>query len=170
MTDDRSGVIDGAQRQAAEYRAGAERPLGGYLVLIAAFAAVVAAAAGAAAATRRTPPSGLRVFDVVLLTAATHKVSRTLTKDSVTSPLRSPFTRFAEQSGPSEVNEEVRKPDQTRHALGELLTCPFCLDLWVATGFAIGMVFAPATTRWVATTFSVLAGADFLQLYYSKLQ
>ena len=50
------------------------------------------------------------------------------------------------------------------------MTCPFCLDMWVATGFAIGLVFAPRFTRLIAGVFTVLAGADFLQLGYAMAQ
>lgn len=57
-----------------------------------------------------------------------------------------------------------------RHPLGELLTCPFCLDMWVATGFVIGMIFAPRFTRLIAGSFTALAGADFLQLAYAMAQ
>jgi hypothetical protein len=57
-----------------------------------------------------------------------------------------------------------------RHAVGELLTCPFCLDVWVASLFAVGLVVAPRLTRLVAGSFSAVAGADFLQLAYAKAQ
>jgi hypothetical protein len=66
--------------------------------------------------------------------------------------------------------EEVRTASTLRHSIGELLTCPFCLDMWVATGFAIGLVFAPRLTRFVAATFTALTGADFLQLAYARAQ
>ncbi|GAA2883629.1 DUF1360 domain-containing protein [Pseudonocardia halophobica] len=160
---------DRARSEADTYRQGADRPLSGYAVVMGAFAAVVAAVAGIAAATRRTLP-GLSVTDLVLLTVATHKLSRTITKDAVTSPLRAPFATFAETSGPSEVTEEPRKDSSLRHSIGELLTCPFCLDLWIATGLVIGLVFAPRPTRLVIGTFTALAGADFLQLAYSAAQ
>lgn len=42
--------------------------------------------------------------------------------------------------------------------------------MWVATGFAIGLVFAPRFTRLIAGVFSALAGADFLQLAYAMAQ
>jgi hypothetical protein len=60
--------------------------------------------------------------------------------------------------------------DTARHSLGELLTCPFCLDAWVATVFTIGLVFAPRLTRLVAGTATALAGSDFLQLAYARAQ
>jgi hypothetical protein len=51
-----------------------------------------------------------------------------------------------------------------------LLTCPFCLDVWVTTAFVIGLVFAPRLTRLVSGSFTALAGADFLQLAYAWAQ
>ena len=50
--------------------------------------------------------------------------------------------------------EEVRHYDGLRHSIGELITCPFCLDVWIAAGFTIGLVFAPRLTRLVAAALS----------------
>ena len=76
----------------------------------------------------------------------------------------------ARASGPAEVMEESRDTGTVRHAIGELISCPFCLDMWVATGFVLGLLFAPRFTRVVAATFTALAGADFLQLIYARAQ
>jgi hypothetical protein len=159
-----------ARAEAESYRAGEDRPLGGYLVVMSVFAALVSGAAGIAAGTGRRLPPNMGPWDVLLLAAGTHKLSRTISKDSVTSPLRAPFARYAGRGGPAEVSEEVRDGNGLRHSLGELLTCPFCLDVWIATGFSIGLVFAPRATRMVAGTFTALTGADFLQLAYAKAQ
>jgi hypothetical protein len=113
-------------------------------------------------------PERPAVTDVVLISIATHKLSRLLAKDSVTSPLRAPFTRYQEPSGESEVNEEVRAEEGSAgHAVGELLSCPFCLAMWVATGLTGGLVLAPRLTRLVATGFTAVAASDFLQLAYA---
>jgi Protein of unknown function (DUF1360) len=170
MQDVASEVVDAAQREAQDYRQGQDRPLGGYVVVMSVFAALVAGAAGLAAATGRRMPNGMSLFDVVLVTLGTHKLSRVITKDAVTSPLRAPFTQYRSSGGPAEVMEEARTSSQLRHAIGELLTCPFCLDLWIATGFALGLVFAPRVTRLVAATLTALTGADFVQLAYAKAQ
>jgi hypothetical protein len=106
---------------------------------------------------------------VAQLSIATHKVSRLIAKDPVTSPLRAPFTRYEGVSAPSELREEVRGHG-LRHSVGEMLTCPMCLAQWVATGFSIGLVFAPGLVRQVLATFTAVAGADFLQHAYVKLQ
>jgi hypothetical protein len=169
-TRSRNGLAEAARDEADAYRDGADRPLEGYLVVMAVFAALVAGGAGIAAASRRRLPDGIAPWDLLLITAGTHKISRTLSKDAVTSPLRVPFTRYASTGGPAEVMEDARTASGVRHALGELVTCPFCLDVWIATGFAFGYVFAPRVTRLVAATFTALTGADFLHLLYAKGQ
>ncbi|ORA19404.1 DUF1360 domain-containing protein [Mycobacterium arosiense] len=170
LTETGAQVVDGAREEADAYRGDNDRPLGGYLAVMAVYGVVVVAAVLAALATGRTLPTRWRVQDLLILTLGSHKLSRTLTKDAVTSPLRAPFTRYQGTGGPAEVQEEVREQSPLRHSLGELLTCPFCLDMWVATGFAIGLVFAPRFTRLIAGVFSALAGADFLQLAYAMAQ
>lgn len=170
LTEASAQMVDGARHEADAYRGNNPRPLGGYVAVLVIYTVVVAVATVAAVVTGRTLPKRWRVQDLVTVTLGTHKLSRTLTKDAVTSPLRAPFTHYAGTAGPAEVNEEVREGSQLRHSLGELLTCPFCLDMWVATGFAIGLVFVPRFTRLIAGVFTVLTGADFLQLVYAMAQ
>ncbi|WP_213452943.1 DUF1360 domain-containing protein [Rhizomonospora bruguierae] len=165
-----SEVIERARRAKRGYAGGEQRPLGGYLVALGAYGGVVAALAGLARLTGRTPPERVSPFDVVLLGVATHKLSRALAKDSVTSPLRAPFTRYREPAGASELNEDVRHHDPLRHAVGELISCPFCLAVWVGTGLTSGLVFAPRLTRLVAVAFSTIAASDFLQFAYDGVK
>lgn len=165
-----TGVGDALHAQADEYRQGAPRPLGGYVLVMTIFATVVGLAGLIAAWSGRSLPRRVAPYDLALITAGTHKLSRTISKDAVTSPLRAPFTQYRGTGGPAEVMEDTRDSDAVRHAVGELLSCPFCLDMWIATGFIIGLVFAPRFTRVVAATFTALAGADFLQLIYARAQ
>ncbi|MEV6299747.1 DUF1360 domain-containing protein [Actinoplanes sp. NPDC051861] len=155
-------------RVAREYAPHDHRPLDGYLVAMGAFGALAGSLAGAARVTGRPVPERPAVTDVVLLSIATHKLSRLLAKDSVTSPLRAPFTRYAEPAGAAELNEEVRdQGSSVRHGIGELVTCPFCLAVWVATGLTGGLVLAPRLTRLAATVLTATAASDFLQMAYS---
>ncbi len=170
MQQVQNGVVQAAQEEADAYRDGETRPLGGYVVIMAVFGALLSGAAGLALATGRKLPPGVGPWDLLLIAAGTHKLSRTLSKDAVTSPLRAPFTRYKDTGGPAEVMEEVRHYDGLRHSIGELITCPFCLDVWIAAGFTIGLVFAPRLTRLVAATLSAVTGADFLHLLYAKAQ
>ncbi len=158
-----------ARREAQAYSAGADRPLGGYVATMGTYAASVVALVGMGALAGRRLPERVAPYDVALLGVATHKLSRLVTKDTVTAPLRAPFTEFAGPQGQGELHEEVRGHG-ARHAVGELLTCPFCLAQWVATGFAAGLVFAPRATRLVASTFTAVAVSDALQNIYAYLQ
>ena len=154
---------------AREYSGGADRPLGGYLGAMAAYAAATGALSGAVKLSGRGLPARIRWSDVALLTVATFRVSRLLSKDPVTSPLRAPFTRFEGTSGPAELKEEVRGSG-VRKAVGELVTCPFCLAQWTATAFAFGLVLAPRATRLAAAIMTAVAGSDLLQLAYNAAE
>ncbi|BCY06076.1 DUF1360 domain-containing protein [Actinoplanes sp. L3-i22] len=157
-----------AAEVARAYAPHEHRPLGGYLAAMGAFGALAASLAAAARLTGRPVPERPALADVALLSLATHKLSRLIAKDSVTSPLRAPFTRYTEPAGAAELNEEVRDSGSSlKHGIGELITCPFCLALWVATGLTGGLVLAPRLTRLVATVLTATAVSDFLQMAYS---
>ncbi|TMR07809.1 DUF1360 domain-containing protein [Nonomuraea turkmeniaca] len=145
------------------YEGETDRPLGGYVGILGAYGGTVAVAALTAALAGRRVPDHIGVLDLLLMAACTHKVSRRLAKDPVTSPLRAPFTRYEGEGGPAEVQESARG------AIGELLACPFCLAQWVATGYAAGLVLAPKATRLVGATMTAVAISDWLQLAYAKL-
>jgi hypothetical protein len=52
--------------------------------------------------------------------------------------------------------------------VGELLTCPFCLGVWVAGGLTAGLVLAPRVTRLALTALTAIAASDAIQLVYDK--
>jgi hypothetical protein len=153
----------------AGHSPGQERPLGGYAALMGAFAAVAGGFAAWLRSSGRQLPERVPPGDFALMTAATHKASRLIAKDRVTSTVRAPFTRFEEDAGPGEVSEEARGHG-LRRAIGELIICPYCLGLWVAAAFAAGFIVAPRPTRWVAAIFSALFGADVMQIAYAKTE
>jgi hypothetical protein len=165
MTDLTGRLGQAAREQARHYADGRDRPLGGYLTLIGVYSGVIGGLSLLAwRSGRRLPAVG--AGDVALAAAATHRLSRLISKDPVTSPLRAPFTRYEGVAGPSELSEQVRGHG-VQHAVGELLTCPFCVSMWVATGIFGGLVFVPRFTRLCAATFTAVEAADFLQVVYS---
>jgi len=164
-----TGMLTRIRQAAAGYAPGRGRPLRGYLATLAAYGGLTGGLVGLARLTGRRAPDRLSTQDVVLVSIATHKVSRLLAKDPVTSPLRAPFTRYQGTSGDAELGEEVRGSG-LRHSVGELISCPFCLSVWVATGYAAGLVFAPRFTRLTAATFTAVAASDALQLAYAAAQ
>ena len=163
-------VREWARTQKREYTNGEPRPLGGDLGAMGVYLGLVSAAATAVRASGRELPERIPLGDTVLLTVATFRLARRIAKDPVTSPLRAPFTRFEGASGHAEVAEEVRDHGGVKHAVGELLTCPFCLAQWVGTGFVFGYVTAPKATRLAALTMTMVAGSDVLQFVYDAIQ
>jgi hypothetical protein len=168
LSDLRSKVSSAVRQERARYAGAEDRPLRGYAVTMGTYMAVVGALAAAARAGGSEVPDGLSVRDIALNATATHKLSRLLTRDPVTSPLRAPFTAYRGTAGPAELDEDVRG-DGARKAIGELVTCPFCAGMWVATGLTAGLVFLPRTTRLVTGTLTALSGADLLQYGHSLL-
>ncbi|HZU78710.1 MAG TPA: DUF1360 domain-containing protein [Acidimicrobiales bacterium] len=140
------------------------RPLVGYAALLAVYGTVTGLSTLALRRKRRDLPT-VTVKEVALMGLATAHLSRLVTKDSVTSVLRVPFTRFEEPAGEGEVNEEVIGHG-LRHAVGELITCPFCAAQWIATALVVGRVAVPNLTSAVVTVSAVARVSDFLQLLY----
>lgn len=161
----RTSYEDGAED------AGSERPLLGYGVLLGTYTTLATSAALAVRrrSRRRPLPERPALVDIALLGVATFRVARTLGKDAVLAPLRAPFSTYQGPAGPGEVMEAPR-PGPVRHAVGELVSCPFCLGQWVATAGVTGLALAPRTTRWISAGMTVVAAADALQLIFARLQ
>lgn len=160
-----SGLLRQKTRQIKQnYQGDKERPLGGYLTVLGVYGGLTGALVALAKALGKAAPT-LGLQDISLLSVATHKLSRVLSKDAVTSPLRAPFTHYEKPTGEGELMESVPR-EGAPHATGELLTCPFCLGMWVATGLAAGMVFAPKFTRLICSTLTAVAVSDGLHLAY----
>ncbi|MFF7855145.1 DUF1360 domain-containing protein [Streptomyces sp. NPDC007904] len=156
------------RRTERAYSAGHDRPLGGYAAAMAGFAVYTTAWATAVRLRGRPLPDRPQPWDVALTAVATFRLSRLLSKASVTSPLRAPFTRYVGPQGPAELHEEAQA-EGGKHTVGELATCPFCLSVWVASTLTAGQLLWPRATRTAMGALTALAGSDTLQLAYSAL-
>ncbi|NEK85053.1 DUF1360 domain-containing protein [Blastococcus saxobsidens] len=159
-----------ARTQKREYTQGEARPLGADLGAMGVYMSLVAGGAAAVRASGTQLPERIPFGDAALLTVATFRLARRIAKDPVTAPVRAPFVKFEGPSGHAEVAEEVREHGGVKHAVGELLTCPFCLAQWVGTAFVFGYVTAPRATRLAALTMTTVAGSDVLQFVYDAIQ
>jgi Protein of unknown function (DUF1360) len=140
-----------------------------YLAFMSIFGTLVSAALLLARRQGRELPAKVSPGELLLVGTASHKLSRIIAKDKVTSPLRAPFTELEGKGGPAELEESSRGTG-LRKAIGELLICPYCLDLWVVAGFSVGLLFAPRVTRFVASLFSALTISDFFQIAYKAAE
>jgi len=150
------------------YKQGQDIPLSSYGVLAGAFNFIFAVFLLVARLTSRSIPERIDARDIALLGIATHKLSLVGSQDAITSPLRAPFTELREKESPKEVHEKPRG-EGLRRSVGELLTCKFCLSVWVASLFTYGLVLAPRVTRLVAALFSVVTVSDYLHQAYKAL-
>jgi hypothetical protein len=158
-----SAVRDASARRAAYAPADADIPLRGYAGVIATFAS--AGAAAFALAARRGLPDRIGLADLALLSVATHHAARLVTKDKVTSVARAPFTEYEGSGDPGEVREHARGQG-IQKAVGELLTCPYCIGQWIALAGVTGLVLAPRPTRAIASVLTVSAASDYLQILH----
>jgi hypothetical protein len=146
-----------------------ERPLGWYTLLISLYASAVASFATWFRRSGRPLPERMETRDLVLVAVAAHKGSRLLGKARIMSAVRAPFTRYQEDGGPDEV-EEAARGHGLRRVIGELIVCPHCLGMWLATLFSAGLLVAPRATRWVASVLAIVFASDVLQLAYRKAE
>jgi uncharacterized protein DUF1360 len=136
-----------------------ERPLPEYAALAATFATVLA---GFLAVAGRRVPERMSLADTVRIGLASYKVGRLIAKDRVTSFVRAPVTQDPEATEP--------KREGPARVIGELVTCPYCIGLWAASGFAYSLVLFPRQTRLVTTIFGGQAIADFLNAAFVRLR
>jgi Protein of unknown function (DUF1360) len=144
-------------------------PLGSYATFAAIFHGAMAGAVVAAKRSGRDLPTRVGAGDLALIGTASYELSRLVAKKKVTAFVRAPFTELEGRGGPAELEEHARGTGLQR-AVGELLTCPYCLGLWASGGFHVGLLFAPRATRFSASVLSAMAISDFLQIAYTAAE
>jgi hypothetical protein len=137
------------------------RPATSYGPLIAAYAAVASTAAGLVRWRGRPLPHP-SAGDVMLIGAAVFRLSRLVTKDKVLQPVRRPFVEGSDPGAAGEVNSRPAGSGLHR-AVGELLTCPFCTSMWLATGAVTFYALFPRAARLVAAVPASAAVSDVAQ-------
>jgi hypothetical protein len=151
------------------YAPNEETPIKSYAALMATFSALTGGFAYWFRSSGRRLPDRIDAGDLVLVTVASHKASRLIAKDRVTSGIRAPFTRYQGSAGPGEISEEPRGRG-LRRAIGELIACPYCLGMWTSALLVAGLLVAPRSTRWVSSVLVAFLGSDLLQIAYKKAE
>jgi hypothetical protein len=140
-------------------------PYRSYAAIMATFAGGLAAAAVLGRALRRDPQCQ-SALDFVVLSAASFKTARTLSRDQVTSFLREPFVEG--QAGAVEDEEPVRSGGMEQ-AIGELVTCTRCVGTWAAAALAATQIVAPGFGRLLTWSLGAAAANDLLQAAFTSL-
>lgn len=140
-------------------------PYRSYAAIMATFAGGLAAAGVLGRALKRDPQCQT-ALDFVVLSLASFKAARTLSRDQVTSFLREPFVEG--HAGAAEDEEPVQSGGIDQ-AIGELVTCTRCVGTWTAAGLAATQIIAPRFGRLLTWSLGAAAANDFLQAGFSAL-
>jgi hypothetical protein len=139
-----------------------------YEQLLATYTALVGAAAWVLWRRGRPiavpPPSETAVMGVAIF-----KLSRLVTKEKVLRPVREPFVEDVEPGAGSELNSKPARRG-LKGAVGELLTCPFCISVWISTALMVLYAVAPRAARLVASAAAATAVADVSQYGFARLR
>jgi hypothetical protein len=138
-------------------------PYGSYAAIATTFVGGLATATALARALNREPRE-LRSLDLLTLSAATFKLSRTISRDKVASFIREPFVEGQAYDG-----DEEPAGDGMQRAIGELVTCTRCVGTWAAAGLGATQVIAPKFGRLLTWTLAAAAANDFLQTSFVAL-
>ena len=138
-------------------------PYASYAAIVATFLGGLTAVAALARALGREPRE-LTTLDLVTLSAATFKTSRTISRDKISSFLREPFVEGTAYAG-----DEQPAGEGVQRAIGELVTCTRCVGTWVAAGLGATQVVAPRFGRLLTWSLAAAAANDFLQTGFVAL-
>jgi hypothetical protein len=95
----------------------------------------------------------ISALELAILALATFRVTRLITRDHITAPIRKLFwSKFPPE----------------KSYIGYLSTCDWCFSFWVGSGFVIWAIINPSVTFVVATIFAVAAIAGLLAAYEDK--
>src|SRR5919204_1089561 len=145
-------------------RSSSSPPYEAYAAIIGTFVGGLGLAGLAARLFDRNPAcqTGL---DFVVLSVASFKASRTLSRDEVTSFLREPFVEGEAHEG----GEEPVETGDLRQAVGELVTCSRCIGTWVAAGLGTTQILAPRFGRLLTWSVAAAGINDWLQAGFAVL-
>ena len=136
-----------------------ERPLPHYAALAGTFWAVFGAFL---VASRDRLPEEVPFRDVSLVALSTYKLSRVIAKEEITTFVRAPVTEDAEAQEP--------KREGAARVLGELVTCPYCIGLWISSALSFSLVRFPRETRFATAIFGAYGLADFFHAGFVRLR
>lgn len=112
-------------------------------------------------------PVSIPAVDLLLLSLATFRLTEIVTEEKVACWLRRPFCeqRIVVREDGKEDVEEVPTGSGLRRAAGEMILCPWCAGVWIATLLCFLYVLLPGFAHVVLLAFGAAAGALILQIF-----
>ena len=112
----------------------------------------------------------ISIFEFLLLCLATFRLTRLLVFDTITVFLRRPFHELIEETnteGQVETYLHI-KGDGLKFWIGELLSCYWCVGVWVAIFFVLAYTFIPVYVGPVVLILAVAGIASIIEMIVSK--
>jgi hypothetical protein len=144
-----------------------DEPLRGYLTVTALFLTATTFGLARLRRSRGKIPRA-NALDLFVLSTATSRLSRLVSRDKVMSPVRAPFTEVERDKPGGEVRERPRGSGAVR-AVGELLTCPRCTAMWASSALCMTYFWAPDVGRSIGLILSSAAVSDLTNRAFAKL-
>lgn len=116
-------------------------------------------------------PAQIPAVDLLLLCMATFRITEMITEEKVARCLRAPFCEVKRIDNPdgTTTEEEVPSGRGFRRVTGEMLLCPWCAGVWVATFLTFFWLMLPGLARAFLLVFSVAAGGLLFQIFTKLL-
>ena len=112
----------------------------------------------------------ITVFEFILLSLATFRITRLIVFDTIITFIRKPFHEIIE-----EVNDDGTtatylqiKGTGIKFWIGELLSCYWCVGVWVAAILLTSYIFLPIATSVIVYIFAIAAVASIVEAIISK--
>ncbi|WP_394846782.1 DUF1360 domain-containing protein [Pendulispora brunnea] len=165
-----SNMADRAHQVIESYKGDTEEelPITAYVGLSVAFLGGFVTVLGLTVRKRKLPIR-METRDMLLIGLATHWLTRVVSRERVTIPLRAPFTRRTKSQRSGDIKEKPRGAG-LRRAVGSLVTCPFCMGPWTASVLSVGLIWFPRPARWAMGMFGAVAVSDFLHHIYARVR
>ena len=111
-------------------------------------------------------PHPISSFDFILLCLATFRLTLLVTEDKVFHFLRAPFVSEKRVKGPDGEETVEEKPcgRGVQRVIGELLLCPWCSGIWIATLLVFARMIFPDAAHLLLLVLSTAAGGILIQI------
>ena len=110
-------------------------------------------------------PSHVSGLDFLLLCFATFRLTHLLTEERIARCIRAPFVVRKTITNPDGTRKEEEEPvgHGLRRVIGELLICPWCSGVWIATLLTFFHVLVPRTAHIFLLALATAAGAILIE-------
>lgn len=138
-----------------------------YVVLIASYVGLWVVFLVLMWAVGRPWPDHIGMVDLLLLSLAVFRLTEIVSEEKVARALRAPFCDMVTHTSAEGLVEEEEVPAGTglRRCAGEMLLCPWCAGVWIATFVAFFWLLLPGIATIFLLVFAIAAGGLLFQIF-----